>query len=407
MSCTFRAPVVATGALILLGLVLAAGRAAASDEVPQALRLRFAPRTAVTIEQRSNYSLRSQAGYQGLFSREVAVELAAAAGQVVDAGPEELHLEGMSLVYEIQRSAAVAGPRSLTASRSVTVVSDGTTVPSLLAVYPAGLVQPALRMPEEPVTAGMGWSDRVYVRFSPFEGSRNTEIPVGIAYTYAGMEDFEGRRVHRVDAVYGLRFPTGDEAYDPGELRGLAGGHEVTILFAEDGRMPVFLRDVFLEEFSAPDGRSMQRRGFSHTWFRERSGDGPPPEALAEEPGVTVEVEGPALRVRVSQLSFYPDEARLLPDDAARVGRLARRLAEEDATRYLVVGHTADVGNPEGQRELSEARARRIAAILADAGIPHDRIAYEGRGAREPIASNTDEEGRAANRRVEIFVFPR
>jgi OOP family OmpA-OmpF porin len=70
-----------------------------------------------------------------------------------------------------------------------------------------------------------------------------------------------------------------------------------------------------------------------------------------------------------------------------------------------VVGHTADVGNPAGQQRLSVERARTVAELLAESGMPPGAIRYEGRGGTEPVGDNASEEGRAANRRVEVIIL--
>lgn len=70
--------------------------------------------------------------------------------------------------------------------------------------------------------------------------------------------------------------------------------------------------------------------------------------------------------------------------------------------RVLVVGHTDDVGNSKQNAILSEKRAKAVAQIFADAGVPRSNIYYQGAGETMPIQSNDTQEGRAANRRVEI-----
>jgi OOP family OmpA-OmpF porin len=54
--------------------------------------------------------------------------------------------------------------------------------------------------------------------------------------------------------------------------------------------------------------------------------------------------------------------------------------------------------------ELSEGRARAVAAAFGASGFPQERISARGFGSSAPIASNETEEGRARNRRVEIIV---
>ncbi len=84
------------------------------------------------------------------------------------------------------------------------------------------------------------------------------------------------------------------------------------------------------------------------------------------------------------------------------------RLNSEIIGQVVVFGHTDSIpvqrSNPfSSNQKLSDARARTIAQMLADAGVPIEKIAYQGRADSEPIADNTTREGRARNRRVEIL----
>lgn len=67
-----------------------------------------------------------------------------------------------------------------------------------------------------------------------------------------------------------------------------------------------------------------------------------------------------------------------------------------------VFGHTDNVGGPEANRALSEARAQAVKNYLVNKGIPTNRIQVRGYGEDQPIASNSTESGRAENRRVQI-----
>ena len=77
-----------------------------------------------------------------------------------------------------------------------------------------------------------------------------------------------------------------------------------------------------------------------------------------------------------------------------------------------VSGHTDNVpvqrSNPFASNQgLSEARAERIAALLAASGVPEAKLRHEGHADAEPIAGNDTKEGRARNRRVEIRIEKR
>lgn len=69
----------------------------------------------------------------------------------------------------------------------------------------------------------------------------------------------------------------------------------------------------------------------------------------------------------------------------------------------VLVGYTDDVGDSLSNQQLSERRAKAVALIFNKQGVPVSRIYFRGAGETEPIADNRTEEGRAANRRVEIL----
>jgi len=70
--------------------------------------------------------------------------------------------------------------------------------------------------------------------------------------------------------------------------------------------------------------------------------------------------------------------------------------------RILLVGHSDDTGSSRLNADLSERRARAVAEYLKRKGVPEANIYFQGAGEAYPVADNRTEEGRAANRRVEI-----
>lgn len=87
--------------------------------------------------------------------------------------------------------------------------------------------------------------------------------------------------------------------------------------------------------------------------------------------------------------------------------RFAQTLNENPAATVTIIGHTDSVGGDSVNQPLSVDRAANTRNYLAQRGVASNRIAIEGRGEREPIASNDDASGRARNRRVEIYVAER
>lgn len=95
-----------------------------------------------------------------------------------------------------------------------------------------------------------------------------------------------------------------------------------------------------------------------------------------------------------------------LDDNAARdqLVQAAGQLAANPKLWVRIEGHTDSVGTDEKNQLLSQARAERIKAILVEGGVSADRISAQGFGPNKPIADNTTKEGRAKNRRVEIYI---
>lgn len=69
-----------------------------------------------------------------------------------------------------------------------------------------------------------------------------------------------------------------------------------------------------------------------------------------------------------------------------------------------VIGHTDSTGRDAVNNPLSVERASSVRDYLAARGVQPARVEIEGRGSREPVADNGTTAGRAANRRVEIYL---
>lgn len=102
---------------------------------------------------------------------------------------------------------------------------------------------------------------------------------------------------------------------------------------------------------------------------------------------------------------FQPGSAELPSTQRPVLDRLADRLRQQHPEASIaLVGHTDSLGSDAVNRPLSLARAETVQWHLYARGVPIGRIAVEGRGADEPVAANDSAAGRAANRRVDVFV---
>lgn len=123
--------------------------------------------------------------------------------------------------------------------------------------------------------------------------------------------------------------------------------------------------------------------------------------------GVGVTREGDELVLDMpSEVTFATGSANLDPAFRATLDKVALTLTEYEKTYVDVLGHTDSTGSDAFNQTLSEQRSGTVANYLAQKGVQSARLATKGYGESQPRASNTTEEGRAANRRVEIRLVP-
>ncbi|GAB3511565.1 hypothetical protein GCM10027442_21600 [Emticicia fontis] len=77
-------------------------------------------------------------------------------------------------------------------------------------------------------------------------------------------------------------------------------------------------------------------------------------------------------------------------------------LAKYPDKQLLITGHTDGDGSDASNLKLSEIRADKVKSLLTKDGIRASQMAIEGKGEKEPIASNETNEGKAKNRRATI-----
>ena len=108
-----------------------------------------------------------------------------------------------------------------------------------------------------------------------------------------------------------------------------------------------------------------------------------------------------------SDISFAVGRSDIQSNFAPVLDQFAQSLRNNPATEVRIVGHTDSSGSDAVNNPLSVDRAASTRSYLASRGVDSRRITIDGMGERYPIATNDTAEGRARNRRVEIFVGER
>ncbi len=120
-----------------------------------------------------------------------------------------------------------------------------------------------------------------------------------------------------------------------------------------------------------------------------------------------VELPGDALKIGLaSEVSFDVDKFAIKPSALPTYQKIGSILKSYDKTIIHVVGHTDSTGSDQYNQTLSERRSNAVGTELIHQSVDNTRVRLEGRGEREPIASNDTPEGRTRNRRVDIVIKP-
>ncbi len=108
-----------------------------------------------------------------------------------------------------------------------------------------------------------------------------------------------------------------------------------------------------------------------------------------------------------SDISFASGQDEIAPRLMPILDQFAQGLNQQPAMEVRIVGHTDSTGSDAINLPLSVQRAQSARDYLVSRGVAASRISIDGRGAREPIADNSTEAGRARNRRIDIFLAER
>ncbi len=126
--------------------------------------------------------------------------------------------------------------------------------------------------------------------------------------------------------------------------------------------------------------------------------------AAAAAPKAAAPVAAASKVTYAADAFFDFDKSVVKPAGKAKLDDLVAKIKGINLEVIIAVGHTDSIGSDAYNQKLSVRRAEAVKAYLVSKGIEKNRVYTEGKGEKQPVASNKTKEGRAKNRRVEIEV---
>ncbi|MDD5929093.1 MAG: OmpA family protein [Spirochaetales bacterium] len=284
------------------------------------------------------------------------------------------------------------------------------------------------------IKTGDSWTASAVRIIDPLDKGVITRLPLQIQYTYVGDEIYHDEEVYLITAKWATRYGIigklniidWDGDY---ELESATGAHSATMYVSKKNGTALVIRDSVDETFFYTDGNYYQYKG-TITLFTEYPPSVnhdkiiPALKRIAQEKensadktvmvsenstekynNLKYETTEGGIKLIIEDLRFEADSSRLLEGENERLSDIAEILKQAENSKFLIEGHTASVGNPEGEMKLSYERAEAIAKKLSALGIKPEQFICKGSGGLKPVASNDTSEGKARNRRVEITIL--
>ena len=113
-----------------------------------------------------------------------------------------------------------------------------------------------------------------------------------------------------------------------------------------------------------------------------------------------------AVKVTFNSGILFPTNGSTLSASSKKeLKEFAQKMSDLVDTDITIYGHTDNTGSDAVNEKLSAQRASSVAQYLKSLGIAESRLTTEGMSYSMPVADNGTVEGRAQNRRVEIYIY--
>ncbi|MEO7307090.1 MAG: OmpA family protein [Ferruginibacter sp.] len=106
----------------------------------------------------------------------------------------------------------------------------------------------------------------------------------------------------------------------------------------------------------------------------------------------------------LKNIFFETGKFELKNESRSELDKLVTLLTDNPNLKIQIDGHTDNVGQEKDNQLLSTNRAKSVVGYLLSKAINPQRLTYKGFGSGKAVADNSTEQGKALNRRTELFI---
>lgn len=271
--------------------------------------------------------------------------------------------------------------------------------------------------PDKEVKVGDTWTARgkeVHDLRKAFNMDKGLIFPFEATYTYKEDKDIDGKKLNVILVEYEFSYQADEEILKSGQtLTDAIGCSKQTLYWDNERGLLDHYDEEFLIQMQTMYGELYVFTGITHaelTEFTSLNDDNTVKELQdtfdkLKLENISVKKGEKGLTISLDNIQFEPDSDVLMESEKEKLKKIGQ-LLKEYSNDLLITGHCAERGTASARQKLSEERAEAVASYLIGLGVRDQyHIFTQGKGSREPVASNNTEAGRAKNRRVEITIM--
>ena len=271
--------------------------------------------------------------------------------------------------------------------------------------------------PDKKIKIGETWTARgkeVQDVRKAFNMEKALIFPFDATYTYKEDKTIDGKKLNVIEVAYDFSYQATDEQLHSGQtLTGSTGWSKQTLYWDNNRGLLDHYDEEFLIKIADLYGNLYVFTGTAHAELTEFTSlnDDNTVKQLQDTfdklklKDISVKKGEKGLTISMDNIQFEPDSDVLMESEKAKLKKIGE-LLKQYSNDLLITGHCAERGTGSARQKLSEERAEAVASYLIGLGVRDQyHVFTQGKGSREPVASNNTEEGRAKNRRVEITIM--